>query len=1726
MRPRFEKLRQLFSTPNETPLLPKRRPLRLEPLEARRVLSVGTLHVDADSPAGTPDGQAWETAYPDLQEALDQAATLNTDAIPENNITQIWIAEGTYKPTAQTDPTDPRTATFSMLDSVSLYGSFYGDEPDLDSRHGEETILSGDLDADGRFSGGDAYTVVYVSELTSLTIDTVTITGVNDSLDGGGVHNDGGTLTITGSTISGNWAESDGGGIYNSGVLTIYGSTISGNWAESDGGGIYNSGVLTIYGSTISANSARLGAAIHNDSGTLTVTSSTISGNSAYFGGGIYNFSGTAGVTNSTLSGNSGDLGGGIFNASGTLTVANSTISGNSGRQGGGIDNSGTLTVTNSTISGNSASDTGSGISNRYPGTLTLSNSIVSLNADSDGADITGPLAATSGFNLIGVDPRFVRNPSPNDTGDLHLRAESPAINVGNNSAVPPELVIDLDGLPRIHNGRVDVGAYEYQADPPVGRDIPSAMVTTLADTVSLYDGLVSLREALFYGSVEEIGGPITFDATLGGSEITLAGNSLSVDRSVQIDASTLGSLSVNADSQSRVFTILADAVDLIGLTITGGSAGKGGGILNCGTLTVSDSTIWENSANYGGGIYNNNGTLTVTNSTISNNSANGIYNSGTLTVTDSTISGNATGGIHHNFGTLTVTGSTISDNSSYLGGGIYSLLGTVAVNDSTISGNSASGRGAGVYIYTSTMTVDNSTISGNSASGDVNSNGGGGGIYNSEGTLAVTDSTISDNSAYVGGGIYSGGTLTVTDSTISNNSASEGGYNKGGGGIYNHGIATITDSTIFGNLFTGSAEGGGGGISNYGGMLAVTNLTISGNSARRGGGIDNRFGTLKVTSSSIVGNSATDGGGISDSGTLTLHNSIIALNKKGEIGFGGGSVSASHSLIGIDPKFVRDPSPGPDGQWGTEDDDFGDLHLTGQSPAIDLGDDALAVDPNGNPLSVDLDGNPRIHGPTVDIGAYEFQGDVPPGREAASLVVDNLDDLVDLYDGQISLREAILYTDGDGLGTEITFDPSLDGGQIDLGGVAIYMDRAAHINASALNDFTINAQGNSRVLANLAESAELSGLTITGGVADDGGGIYNVGTLTVTGSTISGNSASEGGGISNIGGTITVIGTTISGNSASEGGGGGIRNVLGTLTVIGSAISGNSAGWDGGGIYDGEGTLTVIGSTISGNSADWDGGGIRSYKGTLTVAGSTISGSSARRGSGICSTFGTLTVTGSTISGNSTRENGGGIYVYHGTLTAANSAISNNLAGWDGGGIYGRGTLTVTDSTISGNSAGGGGGGISNYQGTLTAHNTILAGNTADTNGPDAYGLLKDTSFHNLIGDASGMSGIVDGVNGNLVGTAESPIDPRFVRMPSPGPDAEWGTEDDDYGDLNLLPDSPAIDAGDDAWAVDAEGNPLLTDLDGKPRISGQRVDMGAYEFLWTLYWDEDGPGSWSDPARWVDVDGGQLTFFPNNAGTAAVVREDVVSVPSDAEVYSLSVESGQVRVEVGQTLAIAGELAVPDVSLAGSEALIVGEGSVALGVGSSLSLAAGDFLGDFSQREWGDCTRSIITVGGGVSGMFDVGPAAGTHLGFGVFATDLGANLQPVSYAVDAVLVDLFQAAPGDTDGNRKVEGWDILSILQAGLFGDGVTAEAVWGNGDFNADHKVSGEDILALLQTGLFGDGTYGGELCDPPVKSASVKTDWIGQFEAVRHGKPARHSRPQRAVDEALATMGF
>jgi hypothetical protein len=195
------------------------------------------------------------------------------------------------------------------------------------------------------------------------------------------------------------------------------------------------------------------------------------------------------------------------------------------------------------------------------------------------------------------------------------------------------------------------------------------------------------------------------------------------------------------------------------------------------------------------------------------------------------------------------------------------------------------------------------------------------------------------------------------------------------------------------------------------------------------------------------------------------------------------------------------------------------------------------------------------------------------------------------------------------------------DGGTLELSAgrhpANLRLHRDVTLEGAGAGKTILDGGGAGRVLTiERGARVVVRGVTITGGKLDkelerDGGGVWNVGVLTLERCEVTGNVAvDDGGGIRNDA-TLTVLESTVHGNQATRWGGvgGGIYSaaVLGSpeLAIIASTIHGNVAGDNGGGIWC-EGPVTILNSTISGNSAAHTGGGIRN-NGELTVSNSTI---------------------------------------------------------------------------------------------------------------------------------------------------------------------------------------------------------------------------------------------------------------------------------------------------------------------------------------------------------------------------------------------------------------------------------------------------------------------------------------------------------------------------------------
>ena len=917
-------------------------------------------------------------------------------------------------------------------------------------------------------------------------------------------------------------------------------------------------------------------------------------------------------------------------------------------------------------------------------------------------------------------------------------------------------------------------------------------------------------------------------------------------------------------------------------------STNVGGGLFNSGDLTLVSSTVSGNSATNGAGGVDNTGTLTVTGGTISGNNGNGgggiaNENGATLTITGATISGNdgigsgggGVGGGIYNQGTLFESGNTYFTNSARQGGGIYAA-GELNSSGSTFSKNTASGEGGGLFFTGFPGEVTNATFTGNSApnggglynqssltvsggtfSGNkaTSTDQGGGGIYNGS-NLTLSGATLSGNtSTFDGGGIYNGSGLQMTSVTLSSNTATHGG-----GALYNGGTTNLFDSTLAGNSTPGnggaifnpgsfsatrctlsgnSATGFGGGAYNTG-FTDFSNSTLSGNSANRGGGVYN-VNYFQFQSATVASNSASIGGAVFNAANTSWYsaNTILA-----QLGATGGTVRNSSGVTlnsggynlsddaataspnnGTTDRRSLDPKLGPLADNGGPTQTHA---LLAGSPAINQGDSSFETDQRGI-------GRPQ--GGADDIGAFEKSG----SQIGPSFIVTNASDSGDSFcdvagvgDG-CSLREAVFAANSNADFSAITFAPGV-AGTITLGGSQIEINSDLSIsgpNSASAPSITVSGNNQSTVFfVSSSFTAALTGLKISDGndvIFQNGGGIHNDGTLSVTNCTFSGNtSANYGGaiysGFNNGNGDdmLTVTNCRFTDNSANSVGG-AIAGFNG-INVSACSFSGNSA--SSGGAIDSRGnSLTLANCAFSDNTAS-AGNALNSY-GPGNVSDCTFSGNNDSSGSG-GSGGGALSHPSNevlVIARCTFTDNSGGAIVNSGTITLNASTLAGNTAVNRGGGIYNIGTLTVTNSTLSGNSATGDssiGGGIYNI-GTLALTNVTLADNSA-SDGGNIYN-TSDLTIGNTIlsnGDLFNNGGTVTSQGYNLSSDASGPNNGSTDLLntdPQLGPLADNGGPTQTRA---LGQGSPAINTGNTA---------LTTDQRGVARPFGAADDIGAFE-------------------------------------------------------------------------------------------------------------------------------------------------------------------------------------------------------------------------------------------------------------------------------------------------------
>jgi hypothetical protein len=281
--------------------------------------------------------------------------------------------------------------------------------------------------------------------------------------------------------------------------------------------------------------------------------------------------------------------------------------------------------------------------------------------------------------------------------------------------------------------------------------------------------------------------------------------------------------------------------------------------------------------------------------------------------------------------------------------------------------------------------------------------------------------------------------------------------------------------------------------------------------------------------------------------------------------------------------------------------------------------------------------------------------------------------------------------------------------------------------------------------------------------------------------------------------------------------------------TTMGDEHSCVTVGGEGGGIYNDGGSPTFSHCTFELNRAAITGGAIRSLDGRPTVIGCTFEGNVGA---------------GSAISANE-------VVIVHCTFVSEHSGGGCPIFGGphqQGGTVTGS-SATIVGCAFVGNDLGGCGVAINVDEATIT-NCVVVANDGSHPFGDDGGGIRTEGTVvncvvwgntpHQIEGQSTSVSHSLVQGGWSGAGFGNLDIDPMFIRDPDPGPDGEWGTADDDYGDLRLLPGSPCIDAGhNNAIARLAD-----TDLDGNPRFANDPatadtgcglpviVDMGAYEF------------------------------------------------------------------------------------------------------------------------------------------------------------------------------------------------------------------------------------------------------------------------------------------------------
>ncbi len=1423
------------------------------------------IHYVKTGGAGTAPYTSWATASNDLQAVINAASAGD----------EIWIATGSYKPNRRADavtvitPTD-RNNAFVLKNNVKIYGGFTGTETLLTQRNitANLVLLSGDIGTVGVTTDNCYHVVVSAGISGALTLlDGVTITRGNANASlitasitvngvsinprlGGGIYKRNAVTDFNYCTINQNNAIIDGGGLYentSSSGSRYFKCSFLRNSSSGDGGGLFLSTSSSEFDScTVSQNSAATeGGGIYlNGTDAPTFFNGSITTNDAVAnGGGIANYStGIMTIENVKISANeSGNSGGGIYANNSPFSATNCLISGNLAQAGGGIWNAFShATITNCTIAGNEATTQAGGIGNGSSDPV-IQNCIIYGNAavpattnsiyNSGSAPsisytlIQGGFAGTANVN---ADPLFVSPlaaaSAPTNGGNYQLQKCSPALNGGNNTAIPVGITNDLLAYQRIHYGVVDMGAYELPLElaVPDANGIVYVDYTKNGNGSSWNNAVAELSDALVAAK---------YNTAIEQVWVAKGDYFPKYNRNYR-------NLDCNLTNRNNAF-VLVDNLKLYG-GFAGGETDTSGRnfLLNTTVLDGNINSAALNTDNCFNIIINNNtiGTTVLNGFTVTNAYGNG---SGAMEnvnanpiISDCLFSNNYTNGlggaVNQVNGTAAIQYCQFTGNISNNNGGAIFVNGTAAIQYCGFTGNTATVNGGAIFSVSGNLIIEECEFSNNTALAD------GGAVFNENSSvLTVKHSRFKSNTATIqGGGIANAGAASVNlfNCDFSNNSA------QNGGGV--HIINGSFASTIVNCSFRGNS------VSNFGGGICchrpneIRNCVFSGNySASSAGAIHFDNGTsYDVNNCTIAANKSVNPGPaiMVSTGTLNIQNSVIDLNN-GPIILAAPSINATYSLIQGGMAGTGNTSASAvfmSGIPGTAAPfSIGDYRLQKCSPGINAGNNAI-IPPA---LTHDLDSNKRIAYGTVDMGAYEthlakpnangivyvdssknfFPGDGSSWNTAVAQLADAMKearentDVKEIWVAKGTYKP--IYNAADIYKNSICHIPGKDDAFVLANDVKIYGGFAG--GETSISNRNINAN-----------PTIMSG--DRGVINDSTDNNYHV----LIGAGLTGNPLIDGFTIEK-GNTYDQINPiTVNGLNINRNYGGGLAILSSTGTLSNCSFANNTAYLQGGALYAASSNIDIAHCSFTRNRSVGDGGALYNASSNLNVSNSYFQHNKGTDGGAIhYNNLSTGKLTNTVLTGNE-GSFGGALYVNSSSLNVVNTTIAGNKAN-TGGGIF-ENSLTYP----------------------LKLKNSIIWGNTANVTGHAIYPLTGNTEIRQSIIE-----------NGYSSGTDIITLDPQF-NLPQPAAAAPTI-----LGDYRLQACSPGLNAGNNTFIpVD-----INNDADSLNRIRFTTVDLGAFEKqdidLTSSTWKGINT-NWNDKINWcggyipADSTNVNIPVTPNN--------------------------------------------------------------------------------------------------------------------------------------------------------------------------------------------------------------------------------------------------------------------